>query len=135
MKKISTLALALIAMGSLSMPASAQVNFVPVSTQTLESGWYQMRQVVGVSRKNISAAAPRYVYSADALGQKYSWFGTDDSQKTDATAFVYVHKMAAIMPLRTSMASGVAKWLNTLKVMRNFHMQSNRMQVTILSIK
>lgn len=92
MKKISTLALALIAMGSLSMPASAQVNFVPVSTQTLESGWYQMRQVVGVSRKNISAAAPRYVYSADALGQKYSWFGTDDSQKTDATAFVYVHK-------------------------------------------
>ena len=30
MKKISTLALALIAMGSLSMPASAQVKFEPV---------------------------------------------------------------------------------------------------------
>lgn len=43
MKKISTLALALIAMGTLSMPASAQVNFEPVSTPTLESGWYQMR--------------------------------------------------------------------------------------------
>ena len=53
MKKISTLALALIAMGSLSMPASAQVNFVPVSTSTLESGWYQMRQVVGKSISTI----------------------------------------------------------------------------------
>ena len=59
MKKISTLALALIAMGSLSMPASAQVNFVPVSTQTLESGWYQMRQVVGGTRTTISAEKPR----------------------------------------------------------------------------
>lgn len=92
MKKISTLALALIAMGSLSMPASAQVKFEPVSTPTLESGWYQMRQVVGVSRNDISATAPRYVYSADALGKNYTWFGTDASQKTDATAFVYVHK-------------------------------------------
>lgn len=32
MKKISTLALALIAMGSLSMPASAQTYFEPVSS-------------------------------------------------------------------------------------------------------
>lgn len=93
MKKISTLALALIAMGSLSMPASAQVNFVPVSTATLESGWYQMRQVVGATRTTISAEAPRYVFSAqDAKinGNDRYFFGAADAPKTDATAFVYV---------------------------------------------
>ena len=113
MKKISTLALALIAMGSLSMPASAQVKFEPVSTQTLESGWYQMRQVVGVSRKDISATAPRYVYSADALGKNYTWFGTDASQKTDATAFVYVHKNGsnyAIKNINGKWGSSMAKY-------------------------
>lgn len=114
MKKISTLALALIAMGSLSMPASAQVNFEPVSTPTLESGWYQMRQVVGVSRNDISATAPRYVYSADALGKNYTWFGTDASQKTDATAFVYVHKNGsnyAIMNINGKWGSNMAKYI------------------------
>lgn len=93
MKKISTLALALIAMGSLSMPASAQVNFVPVSTSTLESGWYQMRQVVGVTRSTISTEAPRYVFSAQepkANGNDRYFFGSADAPKTDATAFVYV---------------------------------------------
>ena len=114
MKKISTLALALIAMGSLSMPASAQVTFNPVSTATLESGWYQMRQVVGVSRNDISATAPRYVYSADALGKNYTWFGTDASQKTDATAFVYVHKNGsnyAIMNINGKWGSNMAKYI------------------------
>lgn len=93
MKKISTLALALIAMGSLSMPASAQVNFVPVSTASLESGWYQMRQVVGGTRTTISAEKPRYVFSAqDAKvnGKDRYFFGAADALKTDATAFVYV---------------------------------------------
>lgn len=90
MKKISTLALALIAMGSLSMPASAQVNFEPVSTSTLESGWYQMRQVVGVTRKDISATAPRYVYSAETAKNGKYYFASDAAQKSDATAFVYV---------------------------------------------
>lgn len=91
MKKISTLALALIAMGSLSMPASAQVNFEPVSTQTLESGWYQMRQVVGgFTRTDISATAPRYVYSAEAARGGQYYFASDAAQKSDATAFVYV---------------------------------------------
>ena len=93
MKKISTLALALIAMGSLSMPASAQVNFEPVSTPTLESGWYQMRQVVAGTRTTISADAPRYVFSAqDAKvnGKDKYFFGAADKAKTDATAFVYV---------------------------------------------
>ncbi len=93
MKKISTLALALIAMGSLSMPASAQVNFVPVSTATLESGWYQMRQVVGGTRTTISTDAPRYVFSAQepkANGNDRYFFGAADAAKTDATAFVYV---------------------------------------------
>lgn len=113
MKKISTLALALIAMCSLSMPASAQVKFEPVSTATLESGWYQMRQVVGVSRKDVSATAPRYVYSADALGQNYTWFGTDASQKIDATAFVYVHKNGsnyAIKNINGKWGSNMAKY-------------------------
>lgn len=90
MKKISTLALALIAMGSLSMPASAQVNFEPVSTPTLESGWYQMRQVVGVIRTDISATAPRYVYSAETAKDGKYYFASDAAQKSDATAFVYV---------------------------------------------
>jgi hypothetical protein len=90
MKKISTLALALIAMGSLSMPASAQVNFEPVSTSTLESGWYQMRQVVGVTRTDISATAPRYVYSAETAKDGKYYFASDAAQKSDATAFVYV---------------------------------------------
>lgn len=101
MKKISTLALALIAMGSLSMPASAQVNFVPVSTATLESGWYQMRQVVGVSRKDISATAPRYVYSAETAKDGKYYFASDAAQKSDATAFVYVDNTNANMPLET----------------------------------
>ena len=93
MKKISTLALALIAMGTLSMPASAQVKFEPVSTPTLESGWYQMRQVVGVLRTTISTEKPRYVFSAqDAKvnGRDNYFFGAADAAKTDATAFVYV---------------------------------------------
>lgn len=90
MKKISTLALALIAMGTLSMPASAQVKFEPVSTPTLESGWYQMRQVVGVTRTDISATAPRYVYSAETAKDGKYYFASDAAQKSDATAFVYV---------------------------------------------
>lgn len=90
MKKISTLALALIAMGSLSMPASAQVTFTPVSTATLESGWYQMRQVVGVTRTDISATAPRYVYSAETAKDGKYYLASDAAQKSDATAFVYV---------------------------------------------
>lgn len=90
MKKISTLALALIAMGSLSMPASAQVNFVPVSTSTLESGWYQMRQVVAGTRTTISAEKPRYVFSAQEAKNGIYFFGAADAAKTDATAFVYV---------------------------------------------
>lgn len=90
MKKISTLALALIAMGSLSMPASAQVTFNPVSTATLESGWYQMRQVVGVSRNDISTTAPRYVYSAETAKDGKYYLASDAAQKSDATAFVYV---------------------------------------------
>ena len=90
MKKISTLALALIAMGSLSMPASAQVTFEPVSTATLESGWYQMRQVVGVTRTDISATAPRYVYSAETAKDGKYYLASDAARKSDATAFVYV---------------------------------------------
>lgn len=113
MKKISTLALALIAMGSLSMPASAQVTFEPVSTATLESGWYQMRQVVGKSISTISTTAPRYVYSSNVLGgASYTYFGTAAEQKIDATAFVYVDNNGtdqAIMAINGKWGSRVAK--------------------------
>lgn len=61
MKKISTLALALIAMGSLSMPASAQVNFEPVSSIDA-SGWYQMRQVKSVQNSAVTSESPKYVF-------------------------------------------------------------------------
>lgn len=93
MKKFYTLALALIAMGSLSMPVSAQNSFEAVSTPTLESGWYKMRQVASASRTGISTEAPRFVFSAqDAKvnGSDNYFFGVADAAKTDATAFVYV---------------------------------------------
>lgn len=91
MKKISTLALALIAMGSLSMSASAQVTFEPVSSIDA-SGWYQMRQVTSVQNKTVTSTSPKYVFSKETKG--YSWFGTSDTQKEDATAFIYIDKGA-----------------------------------------
>lgn len=91
MKKISTLALALIAMGSLSMPASAQINFEPVSSIDA-SGWYQMRQVKSVQNSAVTSESPKYVFSNETKG--YSWFGTSDTQKQDATAFIYIDKGA-----------------------------------------
>lgn len=92
MKKISTLAMALIAMGSLSMPASAQVTFEPVSSIDA-SGWYQMRQVKSVQNSAVTSESPKYVFSNETKG--YSWFGTSDTQKQDATAFIYIDKGAA----------------------------------------
>lgn len=89
MKYISTLALALIAMGSLSMPASAQVTFEPVSSIDA-SGWYQMRQVKSVQNSAVTSESPKYVFSNETKG--YSWFGTSDTQKQDATAFIYIDK-------------------------------------------
>lgn len=91
MKKISTLALALIAMGSLSMPASAQVTFEPVSSIDA-SGWYQMRQVKSAKNNAVTSELPKYVFSNETKG--YSWFGTSDTQKQDATAFIYIDKGA-----------------------------------------
>lgn len=92
MKKISTLALALIAMGSLSMPASAQVTFEPVSSIDA-SGWYQMRQVKSAKNNAVTSESPKYVFSNETKG--YSWFGTSDTQKEDATAFIYIDKGVA----------------------------------------
>ena len=91
MKKISTLALALIAMGSLSMPASVQVKFEPVSSIDA-SGWYQMRQVKSAKNNAVTSELPKYVFSNETKG--YSWFGTSDTQKEDATAFIYIDKGA-----------------------------------------
>lgn len=92
MKKISTLALALIAMGSLSMPASAQVTFEPVSSIDA-SGWYEMRQVKSAKNNAVTSESPKYVFSNETKG--YSWFGTSDTQKEDATAFIYIDKGVA----------------------------------------
>ena len=91
MKKISTLALALIAMGTVSMPASAQIKFEPVSSIDA-SGWYQMRQVTSVQNKAVTSTSPKYLFSKETKG--YSWFGTSDTQKEDATAFIYIDKGA-----------------------------------------
>ena len=77
----------------IELPTVTGVTFEPVSTATLESGWYQMRQVVGYTRSTISTEAPRYVFSAqDAKvnGADRYFFGVADAAKTDATAFVYV---------------------------------------------
>lgn len=49
-----------------------------------------MRQVVGVTRTDISATAPRYVYSAETAKDGKYYFASDAAQKSDATAFVYV---------------------------------------------
>lgn len=94
MKKISTLAVALITMGSLATSAWAQaVEFTPVSSIDA-SGWYQIRQVKGVNNKAITTEAPRYVFSAETANN-YTWFGTADEPKTDATAFVWVDKTSS----------------------------------------
>ena len=76
-------------MGSLSMPASAQVTFEPVSSIDA-SGWYQMRQVKSVQNSAVTSESPKYVFSNETKG--YSWFGTSDTQKQDATAFIYIDK-------------------------------------------
>lgn len=93
MKKITTLAMALLAMGSLATSAWAQVVSFTPPTSNIESGWYQIRQVKGCQDGSISLTAPRYVYSHET-GNSYTWLGTTNTQKTDATAFVWVDKGA-----------------------------------------
>lgn len=91
MKKISTLALALIAMGTLSMPASAQVKFEPVSSIDA-SGWYKMRLIGSKFNENVSSSAPMYVYSlAQATSDKHI-FGTSAEEQSDLSAYVYIDK-------------------------------------------
>ncbi len=96
MKKISTLAVALITLGSLAMPAWAQSDdFTPVSSID-ESGWYKIRQVVGVHNSaNISLENPMYLSSSAELLSYYSYIATSNTQKEDATAYFYVAKNGA----------------------------------------
>lgn len=100
MKKISTLALALIAMGTLSMPASAQVKFEPVSSIDA-SGWYKMRLIGSkYNKENISSSAPMYVYSlAQATSDKHI-FGTSAEEKSDLSAYVYIDKSGSNYAIR-----------------------------------
>lgn len=44
----------------------------------------------GRFKKDISATAPRYVYSAETAKDGKYYFASDAAQKSDATAFVYV---------------------------------------------
>ena len=96
MKKISTLAVALMTLGSLVTPAQAQSDvFTPVSSID-ESGWYEIRQVVGVyNSANISLENPMYLSSSAELLKNYSYIATSNTQKEDATAYFYVAKNGA----------------------------------------
>lgn len=91
MKKISTLALALIAMGTLSMPASAQVNFEPVSSIDA-SGWYKMRLIGSKYNEKVSSSAPMYVYSLAQATSDNHIFGTSAEEQSDLSAYVYIDK-------------------------------------------
>ena len=91
MKKISTLALALIAMGSLSMPASAQVTFEPVSSIDA-SGWYQMRLIGSKYNESVSPSAPMYVFSLAQATSTGHIFGTSAEEQSDLSAYVYIDK-------------------------------------------
>ena len=99
MKKISTLALALIAMGSLSMPASAQTYFEPVSSIDA-SGWYKMRLIGSKYNENVSPSVPMYVFSlAQATSTKHI-FGTSTTEKSDLSAYVYIDKSGGTYAIR-----------------------------------
>ena len=91
MKKISTLALALIAMGSLSMPASAQTYFEPVSSIDA-SGWYKMRLIGSKYNENVSPSAPMYVFSLAQATSTGHIFGTSAEEQSDLSAYVYIDK-------------------------------------------
>lgn len=80
----------------------AQVEeFTPVSEIT--SGWYQLRQVVGKVKTDISYSAPRYVYSSNTIEptKSYTFLGMAASPKEDASAFVYVDKGTSDCAIRT----------------------------------
>lgn len=87
-----------------ALQGAAQVEeFTPVSEIT-ESGWYQLRQVVGYSKKtSISYDAPRYVFSSNTIEstKSYTFLGTADNPKEDASAFVYVDKGTSDCAIRT----------------------------------
>lgn len=91
MKKISTLALALIAMGSLSMPVSAQTYFDPVSSIDA-SGWYKMRLIGSKYNENVSPSAPMHVFSLAQATSTSHIFGTSAEEQSDMSAYVYIDK-------------------------------------------
>lgn len=96
MQKITTLAMALLAMGSLATSAWAQVvSFTP--TSNIESGWYQIRQVKGVNKTTVTETTPSYLFCSEKLtpNNNYTWVGTATTQKADATAFLWVDKGTA----------------------------------------
>ena len=99
---IKTMLASVCAMSALHGVAQVE-EFTPVSEIT-ESGWYQLRQVVGYSKKtSISYEAPRYVFSSNTIepSKSYTFLGSADGPKDDASAFVYVDKGTSDYAIRT----------------------------------
>lgn len=99
--KIKTVLASVCASFALQGMAQAE-DFTPVSSID-ESGWYQMRQVVGKVKTDISVDAPRYVYSSNTIQptSQYTFLGSSASPKEDASAFVYVDKGTSDYAIRT----------------------------------
>ena len=94
MKKIYTLALTLLAMGTAATSAQAD-DFTPVSS--LSAGWYQMRLVASAQKSTVSTDAPLYVTSTETeytqkTGSYYPFKLVSDatSESQPASRFVYI---------------------------------------------
>lgn len=100
---IKTMLASVCAMSALHGVAQVE-EFTPVSEIT-ESGWYQLRQVVGgnIKASTISYTSPRYVFSSNTLEPtaQYTFLGTADAPKNDASAFIYVDKGESDYAIRT----------------------------------
>lgn len=98
---IKTLFASLCALTAIDGLATAE-DFTPVSAIN-ESGWYQIRQVVGYHKSStISYDAPRYLYSSNTVESSgYTYVGTAAAPKDDASAFIYVDKGTSDYAIRT----------------------------------
>ncbi len=107
MKKIHTLALALLALGT--APVSAQADdFTTVSS--LSAGWYRMRLVKSAQNSNVSESAPLYVSSTEteyyqsSSGNYYPFQLVDDatSESQPASRFVYIGTSGSNYTIKSS---------------------------------
>ncbi len=107
MKKIHTLALALLALGT--APVSAQADdFTTVSS--LSAGWYRMRLVKSAQNSNVSESAPLYVSSTEteyyqsSSGNYYPFQLVADatSESQPASRFVYIGTSGSNYTIKSS---------------------------------